>query len=202
MSILKNSEEGGEVMKSRKPIKSIIGFVCVMLSISIIGCYVKVPLSHFDPVFTGDYSAYKGKRVFLMNFSNRAQNTGIHEYYSGNRKFVYSSGDHLGNYFWYAFRDAFTKLGMVVSDMDAPDLTAPGMWLALLSITDVKYDVNLTVQKKDKTVFINRYTIYDPPFAEKDRNPAVLEQRAYRMMNRLIETILKDPGFQKVLTEP
>ena len=37
---------------------------------------------------------------------------------------------------------------------------------------------------------------------EKDRTPELLEQRAYRMTNRLIETILKDNNFQKVITTP
>jgi len=86
--------------------------------------------------------------------------------------------------------------------MDNPDLTAPAMWVTLLSITDVNYNVSVTVQKRGVTVFTEKYTIQDPPLAEKDPNPAALEERAYKMMNKLISTILKDPGFQKVLTEP
>jgi len=204
-------------MKSSRHIKTIIGFVCVIFSATIIGCAaVNVPLKNYKPVFTGDYSVYEGKRVYLMNFDNQANDTGILEYYSPDQKFRYSkpwvvsfgdrpplfNDDWIHNYFWYAFRDAFTKAGMVVSDDDNPDLTAQGMWVTLLSITDVKYDVQVTVQKKDKTVITKPYTIQEPPLAEKDRNPAALEQRAYRMTNRLIGTIMKDPGFQKVLTEP
>jgi hypothetical protein len=43
--------------------------------------------------------------------------------------------------------------------------------------------------------------VKEPPVGEKDRDPAALEQRAYKMTNRLIETILQDPNFRKVIKE-
>ena len=204
-------------MKSSKHIKTLMGSVCIIISFIIIGCTVKVPLSNYNPVFTGEYSGYKGKRVFLENFDNQAKDTSIWHYYSLDKKFNYSKSrafsaqdqkggatyiESLHNYFWYAFRDAFTKLGMLVSNVDNPDLAAPTMWVTLLSITDVEYYVSVTVQKRGITVFTEKYTIQELPLAEKDRNPAALEQRAYRMTNRLIESIIKDPGFQEGLTEP
>lgn len=189
-------------MKSSKHKKTIVGSVCIIISIIIIGCTVKVPLSNYNPVFTGDYSVYKGERVYLMTFDNQAKDTSMWYYYSLDMKFYYSTNDTIRNYFWYAFRDACTKAGMLVSDEDNPDLTAPAMGVTLFSITDVNYDVRVTVQKRDITVFTKAYTIQEPPLEEKDRNLAVLEQRAYKMTNRLIETIMEDPGFRKVLTEP
>jgi len=84
---------------------------------------------------------------------------------------------------------------MLVSNVDNPDLPAPTMWVTLLSITDENYDVRVTVQIMDNTVFTKANTIQELPLAEKDRNPAALEQRAYRMANRLIESIIIDPGF-------
>jgi len=193
-------------MKSSKQIKTIIGSVCVIISIIIIGCStltaVKVPLGNYNPVFTGDYSVYKGKHIYLMNFDNQANDTTIWYYYSLDKKFSYSTNDTIHNYFWHAFRNAFAKAGMRVSNVDNPDLTAPAMWITLLSITDVSYSVRVTVQKTGTTILAEKYTIQEPPLEEKDRNLAVLEQRAYRMANRLIETIMKDPRFRKVLTEP
>ena len=41
------------------------------------------------------------------------------------------------------------------------------------------------------------YSIQEPPLAKKDRNPAVLERRAYDMTNQLIASILKDLEFRK-----
>jgi len=190
-------------MKSKKNIKTIIGSVCVIISIIIIGCAMtKVPLSNYSPAFTGDLSVYKGKRVYLMNFDNQASDTSIWYYYSQDKKLSYAGNNTLQNYFWYAFQDAFTKLGMLVSKMDNPDLTAPAMWVTLLSITDVNYHVRVTVQKKGITEFTQEYTIQEPPLEGKDPNLVALEQRAYRMTNKLIEAILKDPGFRKVLTNP
>lgn len=159
-------------------------------------------LSNYNPVFTDDYSVYKGKRVYLMNFDNQANDTSIWYYYSLDKKFSYSINDTIHNYFWYAFQNAFIKAGMGVSNVDKPDLTTPAMWVTLLSITDASYHVRLTVQKRGVTVFTEKYTLQEPLIAEKDRNIAALEQLAYRMTNRLIETIMKDPSFRKVLTEP
>jgi hypothetical protein len=171
-----------------------------------IGCEtlqaVKVPLNSYNPTFSKDYSVYKGKHVYLMNFNNQAKDTTIWYYFSLDKKFSYSVDDTIHNYFWYAFQNGLMKVGMVVSNMDNPDLTAPAMWITLLSITDASYQVSLTVQKRGTTVFTDTYTIQEPPLAEKDRTTAALEQRAYRMTNRLIETILGDPRFQKVVTAP
>jgi hypothetical protein len=190
-------------MNSSKQIKIIIGSLCLIIGIITIGCRaaVKVSLSNYNPVLTEDYSAYKGKPVYLMNFDNQANDTSIWYYYSLDNKISYSINDTIHNYFWYAFQNAFTKAGMGVSNVDNPDLTAPAMWITLLSITDASYQVRLTVQKRGVTVFTEKYTVQEPLLAEKDRNISALEERAYRMTNRLIETIMKDPSFQKLLTE-
>jgi hypothetical protein len=188
-------------MKPSKHIKTLIGFAGVIFSTIFIGCaMVNVPLSNYNPAFTGDYSAYKGKRVYLMNFDNQANDTTIWSYSSLDKKFSYSNNNMINNYFWYAFEKSFTKLGMLVSRMDNPDLTAPAMWVTLLSITDVNYRVRVTVQERGITVFTGEYTVQEPPIAEKERNPAVLEERAYKMTNKLVSTILEDSAFQKHLT--
>jgi hypothetical protein len=193
-------------MRLSRQTKVIIGSLCVLISIIMIGCgtlqAVKVPLTGYNPAFSKDYSVYKGKHVYLMNFDNQANDTSIWYYYSVDKKFRYSINDTIHNYFWYAFQNAFTKAGMGVSNVDNPDLTAPAMWVTLLSITDASYQVRLTVQKQGVTVFTEKYTLQEPPLAEKDRNMAALEQRAYTMTNRLIETIMKDQSFRKVLIEP
>lgn len=190
-------------MNSSKQINAIIGSICIIIGIIVIGCRaaVKVSLRNYNPVFTEDYSVYKGKPVYLMNFDNQANDTSIWYYYSLDKKFSYSVNDTIHNYFWYAFQHAFVKAGIGVSDVDNPNLTAPAMWVTLLSITDASYKVRLTVQEKGATVFTEKYTVQEPLLADKDRNISALEERAYRMTNTLIETIMKDPIFRKVLTE-
>lgn len=191
-------------MNSRRRIEAIIGSVCIIIGITMMGCRaaVKVSLNNYNPVFTDEYSDYKGKPIYLMNFDNQANDTSIWYYYSLDKKFSYSIDDTLQNYFWYAFQNAFKKAGMGVSNADNPDLAAPAMWITLLSITDVSYQVRLTVEKREVTVFTEKYAVQEPPLAEKDRNLAALEQRAYAMTNRLIETIMKDSSFRKIFTEP
>jgi hypothetical protein len=189
-------------MKSRACTKIVAVSALAIFTMLIRGCHgMKVPLYSYSPVFTSSNDIYKGKRVFLMNFNNHSRDTGIREYYSPDMKFRYSSNDLVSNYFWYSFRDAFTKLGMIVSDEDRPDYTATGMWVTLLSITDEKYQVMLTIQGKNKIVMKREYMVQEPPPLEKDRNLASLEQRAYLMTNRLIGKILDDPDFQKFFTK-
>jgi hypothetical protein len=189
-------------MKSSKAPKIFVGIMGVIFSAIFIGCTVLVPLTKYNPELTGDYSLYKGKRVYLMNFENQANDTTIWSYSSPDKKFRYSNDNTLQNYFWYAFRDAFTKLGMLVSQVDNPDLTVPAMWVTLLSITDENYEVKVTVQKRGITVFSKKYTIREPSVAKKEHSAPVLEQRAYRMTNKLLSKILEDPAFKKHLAEP
>jgi hypothetical protein len=190
-------------MKFHGRIKRAVGFLGLALLVTTPGCFgTKVPLNHYAPALAEDLDVYKGKRVYLMNFNNQADDTSIWRYFSPDRKFGYFMNDTLHNYFWYAFRDAFVKNGMLVSTVDNPDPKAPAMWVTLLSITDEQYRVRVTVQKSGATEFAETYTIQEPSLEEKDRTPPLLEQRAYRMTNRLIDSILNDNNFRKIITAP
>jgi hypothetical protein len=183
--------------------KKTLGFLAIGFALLLPGCFgIKVPLDRYTPAVTEGQEAYKGKRIYLMNFDNIANDTSIWRYYSPDKKFGYFMNDTLHNYFWYAFRDTFRKNGMLLSTVDNPDANAPAMWVTLLSITDEQYSVRVTVQKRGVTAFTQEYMIREPPLDEKSRTPALLEQRAYRMTNRLIETILRDPNFQKSTSAP
>jgi len=160
-----------------------------------------VLIDQYKPQFSKEWNQYKGKSVYLMNFDNQANDTSIWYYYSRDQKFNYGTQSTIQNYFWYAFNDAFVKAGVAVSNVENPDLPAPSMWVTLRSITDERYQIRVTVQKKGSTAFIKDYISQEPLPAEGDRNPADLAQRAYRMTNQLIESILADPDFQKVITE-
>ena len=196
-------EEGGTIMKFHKLTKRAVGFWGLTLLVTTSGCFgIKVPLDHYVPAIAGDLDAYRGKPVYLMNFDNQANDTSIWRYYSPDGKFGYLMNDTLHNYFWYAFRDAFQKKGMLVSNVDNPNLNAPAMWVTLLSITDEQYLVRVTVQRSGVTAFTEKYAIQEPPLEKKSHIPALLEQRAYRMTNRLIETILRDPNFRKIVGTP
>jgi hypothetical protein len=160
-----------------------------------------VLIDQYKPQFTKDWNIYKGKSVYLMNFDNQANDTSIWYYFSSDLKYSYGNNYAIHNYFWYAFSDAFVRAGMRVSSFDNPDLTAPSMWVTLRSITDERYQVRVTVQNRGATSLIKDYTIQEQLPPEPKLTREEFAQRAYKMTNQLIETILGDPEFQKVITE-
>ena len=187
---------------SRHVILVLVGWMVIsLLSSGCAGRRTSVLIDQYKPQFSKEWNQYKGKSVYLMNFDNQANDTSIWYYYSRDQKFNYGTQSTIQNYFWYAFNDAFVKAGVAVSNVENPDLPAPSMWVTLRSITDERYQIRVTVQKKGSTAFIKDYISQEPLPAEGDRNPADLAQRAYRMTNQLIESILADPDFQKVITE-
>lgn len=189
-------------MRFNKHVRIIIGPFLVSMGIIIAGCggIASVSLKNYDPVFTGDYSVYKGKSVYLMNFENEAKDTTVWYYFSKDRKTSYGNEDLIHNYFWYSLRDALVKLGMKVTDVDNPDRKAPAMWITLVSITDELFQVRVTVQRVGEPDFVETYRVQEPPLPTNDRTPANMEKRAYHMTNKLFETILNDPGFKKIFS--
>ena len=71
------------------------------------------------------------------------------------------------------------------------------MWLTLKSVTDDKYEIEVTINKVDYLVFRKMYTITGDPVPEANRTKEFLEKRAYQMTNQLIQTILTDPAFKE-----
>lgn len=175
----------------------------ILASLFFSGCASKkVLINSYTPALSKDWEAYKGKKICFLYFQNHAQDATRSYYYSKDKMTGYTSDQPLFDYFRHAFEDACAKAGMIVTNEDKPDLTAPAMWVTLLSITDEQYQTKVTVQKKDVTVFTKPYAVQESSAPAKDSNPADLAQRAYRMTNRLIESVLEDPAFQKVITEP
>lgn len=156
-----------------------------------------VTLRSYSPAFTADLGDYKGKRVYLMNFDNQAQDTTNFAYYSPDKAFVYSGDSLIHNYFWYSFEKAFVSLGVAVTNEDKPDLAAPAMWLTLKSVTDDKYQVEVKINKRDYLVFLKIYTITGDPVPAANREKDFLEKRAYQMTSQLIQTVLTDPAFKE-----
>ena len=198
----------GDIDINKKTLSKCIIFVFEVFIVAVFlfsGCGARrtwVQVTEYKPHFTRDWNQYKGKSIYLMNFDNQANNTSIWYYYSTDQKLYYGTDSTIHNYFWYAFYDAFANAGIAVSSVDHPDLTAPAMWVTLRSITDERYDIRVTVQKKGASTLSKDYSIEEALPAEADRSPPAMAQRAYRMTNRLIESVLADSRFQKTITEP
>ena len=131
----------------------------VIIGIILIGYRAtKVSLSNYDPMFTEQYSIYKGKRIYHMNFGNQLNATSVWYYHSLGKNFSYSVNDTIHNYFCYAFQYAFMKAKMGVFNVDNPFLTAPVIWVTLLSITDASYLVKLIQLRREESPSLNRNT--------------------------------------------
>jgi hypothetical protein len=188
-------------VKVTRYIKTITGAIFALTLIIVIGCgskRVNISLQNYQPVLTRDYIAYQGKPIYLMNFSNEAENTSIWCYFSEDNEFSYGINDTIQNYFWYALHDTLYKIGMQVSNMDNPNLGAPAMWLNLLSITDEHFRVKVTIQKSGATVFMRTYEVTETPLPMDKNIPTNLENRAYKMTTMLFESILNDPDVMKL----
>ncbi len=160
---------------------------------------VAVSLTNYIPKFTADLSEYKGKRINLLDFDNQAKDTTLGYYFSQDKRVAYSGPSFIDNYFWYSCEKALISLGMLVSNKNKPDPHAPAVWITLKSMTDVKFVVEVKIQKFLYGVsFIKTYTITGEalPIDATKRTPEYLEKRAYDMTNKLFETILTDPEFK------
>jgi hypothetical protein len=178
--------------------------ICFFLCILLTACAtaqkktIDVPIKQYTPAFTADLTEYKGKRIYLMNFYNQAKDTTIGYYFSEDGKYAYSGESVILNYFWYSFEKALIKLGMFVSNMDKPDPYAPAVWMTLKSISDARFEVEIKIQKYVYgTLFTKNYIVAGEDIKPEERIPENMEKRAYRMTNKLIETILTDPDFKK-----
>ena len=181
----------------------LLSFICVFLYMLLgtgVGAQARdiIPLRNYYPAFTTDLNEYKGRRVYLMNFDNRARDTTVWYYFSPDRQYAYSGNSLIHNYFWYSFEKALISLGMWVSNMDKPDPYAPAMWMILKSITDARFEVEVKMQKFVYGVFFTKvYAVTGEDIKQEERTAQNMEKRAYRMTNKLFETILTDPQFKK-----
>jgi hypothetical protein len=172
-------------------------FLCILLVACAAGLQgSKIELKRYAPAFTADLSEYKGKRIYLMNFDNQANDTSLWYYFSPDKKFTYGGDSTIHNYFWYASEMALKNLGMIVSNMDRPDPSAPAMWMTLKSVTDIMFMVEVKIQTFGSPFFVKVYTVNEAAMSYGERTPENLEKRAYAMTNRLIETVLTDPEFK------
>jgi len=175
----------------------IVSSCCLLFSACSPGLYgTKIELKSYSPALKANLSDYKGKKICLMNFDNRAQNTSVWYYYSPDMRFTYGGDSLIHNYFWYSFQNALVNIGMDVSSTANANPLAPAMWMSLKFITEDRFEVQVNLLKHSAPIFIKIYVIDGERLPEEKRTPEILEKRAYDMTNRLIETVLTDPEFK------
>ncbi|HOO71271.1 MAG TPA: hypothetical protein PK926_05875 [Spirochaetota bacterium] len=191
----------------KNPVKK---FYIPLISLLVIaaGCLssnVKLRQDTYIPSFNAEeFSEYKGKSIYLPSFVNRAENTTVWYYYSLDKKRKYLM-NNLEQFFWNCFQDAFLHVGIFVYESGYPgqgvsveDRLKEGLKefrLQFSSMTDTEYRFIVTLCDRGSIVFQRKFIIpMDLPEIEDN---AALEQRAFKMIDKSIRTILKDPDFKE-----
>lgn len=157
--------------------------------------------SQIDPA---RYPQYKGKIIMLNSIVENSKNTSNFAYYNPEKTFghslFYSTPGRnlpqpLASYLWYVLQKGFGSAGIkIVADETSFDAE---MTITINSITDeeVKFDVLTIGNNSLKT---QKSYVTTMPKAPSLESP-VLEKRAYKMHDKMIEAILDDPDMQKVI---
>ncbi len=178
----------------------LFALVAAALLASAAGCgrggYVYVQQDKYTPQLHQNLNVYKGTAVYLAGFTNRAGNTTTFYSYSPDRSVYYEGSPSLHSYLWYCFFKAFTKLGMKVHE-ENPPADVPEIQLTVTSLSDRDFKFQVTVLKGKQEVYKNSYAIAAPQ--PTDRRPVALEERAYRMVDAAVSSLLFDQKFQQSL---
>lgn len=180
-----------------------ICFILVICLLLMLGCpgpkaYVQLNQYKYIPsVSEAKYPGFKGANLNLLNFTNTAMNTNIFHYYSPDRNVYYETPQLLSSYLWYMFRDAFSQVGIRVHENVRSMPTVPDFHLIMLSMSDRTFEFRVNMTKDGAPILQKIYTVNMPEPNSYD--PAVLEKRAYAMIDKSVEKVLKDPDFLKAL---
>jgi hypothetical protein len=154
-----------------------------------------------DPV---KYQQYAGQQICLSNIGNDAQNTTIFYYFSPDGSARYSfyaadgdSGQIIQSYYWYAYKKAFTQIGITVAN-DCTLINQKELWIIFQSFNDQELKLRATTYKNTIPVYQKDITVTMPPYGTPP-DPGMLKQRAYEMTDLTITTLLDDPGLQDAL---
>jgi hypothetical protein len=144
---------------------------------------------------------FKGKRILFASIDDKSTNTSNLAYYNPERTVGYQlfySSTHampqpVVSYFWYALQKGFECAGVKIEE-GGPVYDAE-LALTIRSLTDeeIKFQALLT---KMGQLACNKDFVIRMPKVETNEQSA-LEQRAYRMLDSIVTTILSDPDIQK-----
>jgi len=192
-------------MKSRYPVA--ISSICALVSALIIcGCgpYATniVDLNrdkYVCKINPAQFNNFQGKRFLLSTIIDESKNTTNLGYYNPDKTICYrlsysesSVQQPVVSYFWYALKKGFECAGIRIFSYGLYDAE---LSLIFKSLTDEEIKFTMIVTKIGKLIYQHDYLIKMPEAQSKDH--AVLEQRAYGMLDSIVRTILDDPDFQK-----
>jgi hypothetical protein len=192
-------------MKSRYPVA--ISSICALVSALIIcGCgpyatnIVDLNRDKFVcKINPAQFNNFQGKRFLLSTIIDESKNTTNLGYYNPDKTIGYrlsysesSVQQPVVSYFWYALKKGFECAGIRIFSYGLYDAE---LSFIFKSLTDEEIKFTMIVTKIGKLIYQHDYVIKMPEAQSKDH--AVLEQRAYGMLDSIVRTILDDPDFQK-----
>ncbi len=163
---------------------------------------VNLYLKEYTPKFSGIHADYKGKKICLANIRNDARNTTNFSYYSKDIKVQYllsnKANTHIQlipSFFWYAYEKAFKHAGIEVQTRCEPGV--PELWIIFRQFDDEELKFRIHLYENRETILEKEITITMPAPAQRD--PVILQARAYDMIDLTIKTLLVDSSFQAAL---
>lgn len=220
--ILKNEEKEAPIIIMQKHRQWSIIIFCI-IGLLLTGCasstVITINQEKYSPSFrAGDYSGYKGKKLFLSDFFNRAKNTKTYNYFSPDKKLAYEGNASIENLYWHCFQKSFRHVGVTLVDYkydgsrpyhhdwwgktsvpgdDNASNSIPEFQFILLSMTDQEFKFKVIVLRGGESKFDKDYTVKMAAATTDD--VAELEKRGYKLVELAFTTIVKDEDFQKVL---
>jgi len=187
-------------------------FVCFvasfLLSVILIGCapsastIVSLSRERYSPNINHEnYTNYKGKVILLASIIDKSGTPNL-AYYSPDRtvgyQLFYTSSATINqpvvSFFWYALQKGFERAGIVITPGD-PIYDAE-MTIILRSVSDREIVFDVLFTKMGKRLYKHTYSVKSHGAPTND--VAVLEKRAYEMIDGMVLSILEDPDFKKV----
>jgi hypothetical protein len=154
------------------------------------GPYVYVRQARYMPKLPRALTqAYRGRRVHLASFVNRANNTRIWYYYSADNQVTYEGSPNIAEYLRRCFQRALYQMGMVVY-MSRPPYGVPSLKLTLRYWTDRRLSFEVNVSIGGQPVLARRYTVVQ--HTPRTSDARYLEMMAYHMVNRVVARVFMD----------
>lgn len=189
-------------------------FVCfvasILLCMILIGCapsastIVSLSRERYSPNINHEnYTNYKDKVILLASIIDKSGTPNL-AYYSPDRtvgyQLFYTSSSTINqpvvSFFWYALQKGFERAGIVITPGD-PIYDAE-ITLILRSVSDREIVFDVLCTKMGKRLYKRTYSVKSNGAPTND--VAVLEKRAYEMIDGMVLSILEDPDFKKILS--
>jgi hypothetical protein len=136
---------------------------------------------------------YKGVHLYLKEFSNEAENTGLWSYRSTDKKVYIKTSHNLNSFLWRCFEKAAIKAGTIVYRDSSAAPEVPALEIVFTSWTLERFVANVSLMKNGKKVYQKQRDLQLPARS----GPAMAsDQVAYAGIDAIISQILMEPEFQ------